>query len=128
MQRFFSEWMYAMKQYYLKNGGETNEATKTRPYKNVSLANWAKLCDHWSSDSQQAISRRNKANRAKMSMLEGHGSKSFLAYFREIATKSGQPPSNIDTFEQLHRKQDGWPSEEVEKAHTSITKHTCCLV
>ncbi|KAJ9566906.1 LOW QUALITY PROTEIN: hypothetical protein OSB04_002872 [Centaurea solstitialis] len=77
MQRYYSEWLYGMKQHWRGVGGETNnEAAKAHPYNNMDPTVWVKLCDHWCSESQQE--------------------------------KSGQPPSTIDTFEKLHRKQDGW--------------------
>ena len=54
MQRYYSEWLYAMKQHWHQVGGETNaEAAKAHPYNNVPPAIWVKLCDHWSSESQQ---------------------------------------------------------------------------
>ncbi|KAM7468963.1 hypothetical protein LguiA_007146 [Lonicera macranthoides] len=117
------EWRYAMKCHWKKLGGEQNkEAPKRTPYKKVDPEQWKALCDFFSCEEQKTISAKNSHNRKQRPLEGGQGSKTIVAHVYDgVDLVTGELPSVIDTFQQLHCKGNRWRNEYAAEKHDAMT-------
>ncbi|KAM7469781.1 hypothetical protein LguiA_007964 [Lonicera macranthoides] len=145
------EWRYAMKCHWKKLGGEENkEAPKRTPYKKVDPEQWKALCDFFSCEEQKlgyhsgsgsvgtgyrkeiglglhswaglTISAKNSHNRKQRPLEGGQGSKTIVAHVYDgVDLVTGELPSVIDTFQQLHCKGNRWRNEYAAEKHDAMT-------
>ncbi|KAM7465893.1 hypothetical protein LguiB_013455 [Lonicera macranthoides] len=118
----FREWRHVMKTHWKKLGGEQNsEAPKRTPYKKVDPDDWKVLCDFFSCEEQKTISAKNSNNRKQRLLEGGQGSKTIVAHVYEgVDPMTGELPSVIDTFQQLHCKGNTWRNEYAAEKHDAM--------
>ncbi|KAF9597410.1 hypothetical protein IFM89_018605 [Coptis chinensis] len=68
----------------------------------LSQQEWVQLVEFWDTPEQQAISERNKANRAKQIAKHAAGRISFPQFEEIMSKEHGAPPSLGDLFVRIH--------------------------
>ncbi|KAF9608113.1 hypothetical protein IFM89_006040 [Coptis chinensis] len=77
------------------------ERVSHRPHQ-LSQQEWVQLVEFWDTPEQQAISERNKANRAKQIAKHAAGRISFPQFEEIMSKEHGAPPSLGDLFVRTH--------------------------
>ncbi|KAL8485729.1 hypothetical protein ACS0TY_027858 [Phlomoides rotata] len=82
----------------------------------IVLHQWIKLITYWGSDEAKEASKRNKGARAKKTMEQITGKRSFAKVRAKLTKKLGQPPKRSELFGACYVKPNENSSNANEKS------------
>ncbi|XP_059311735.1 uncharacterized protein LOC132063250 isoform X1 [Lycium ferocissimum] len=119
MKELWNKWRGKLHETYVK-GKPIQEALKNVP-KGVDKKQWEWLVkEHFFTESFQARSNRNIANRAKLKMLPRIGSKPIREIIYQKGGKDGKPPNLATVFFETRKKNNTLVDPEAIEKHAQI--------
>ncbi|XP_075093093.1 uncharacterized protein LOC107760766 isoform X1 [Nicotiana tabacum] len=119
MKELWNKWRGQLHAKYVK-GKPIQEALKNVP-KGVDKKQWEWLVkEHFATESFQARSNRNAANKTKLKMLHHIGSKPIREIIYQKGGKDGKPPDLARIFFETRKKNKTFVDPEIIKKHAQI--------
>nr|XP_009760152.1 PREDICTED: uncharacterized protein LOC104212548 isoform X4 [Nicotiana sylvestris] len=119
MKELWNKWRGQLHAKYVK-GKPIQEALKNVP-KGVDKKQWEWLVkEHFATESFQARSNRNAANKTKLKMLHHIGSKPIREIIYQKGGKDGKPPDLATIFFETRKKNKTFVDPEIIKKHAQI--------
>ncbi|XP_055801956.1 uncharacterized protein LOC129871107 [Solanum dulcamara] len=119
MKELWNKWRGQLHAKYVK-GKPVQEALKNTP-KGVDKKQWEWLVkEHFSSETFQARSNRNSANRAKLKMPHHTGSKPIREIIYQKGGKNGNPPDLATIFFETRKKDNMLVESEAVEKHAQL--------
>ncbi|XP_049363400.1 uncharacterized protein LOC125828134 isoform X1 [Solanum verrucosum] len=119
MKELWNKWRGQLHFKFVK-GKPIQEALKNTP-KGVDKKQWEWLIkEHFSSETFQARSNRNSANRAKLKMPHHTGSKPIREIIYQKGGKNGNPPDLATIFFETRKKDNKLVESEAVKKHAQL--------